>query len=413
MKGIYSIFRWTLPLVMITLVVTVFSCQKQTPTTARIIEPDNYLTLEKAIDEAYSFLEEVEPTITRVDGEERRVASSWVKSLDSNARSNDSKSPKMYILNFADSLGFAIVSNDPKKGVLGLSFSGTFSENEPIENPGFAIIMERLEAAARIPMRGDSIDHYEYGQWQETYYVPITGYCQVKWYQGLGTGNQFNAYCPVIDGIRCPAGCGPLAMAMLMSMYKYPLSYGAYAFDWDSMIANSAATDNYSEYYVGRLLQQLGLSQNLNVVYGTEGSTSFNTDIPDTFENFGYANGGTVGYLYSYTAIQDLKNGYPVIITGDTASGIGHAWLAHGVYDRSRVCIGYSASGDINYYGIETNEYVLHNFGDGGFGDGFYLLDTYDSTNGPDYVDPIIPYVSYGGNDYVSNIACVYGIRCY
>lgn len=412
MKNLCSVFGRIIPVAMTFLIFAIFGCQKQGEETVSL-DADNTMTVEKAIDEVNAFLKEIEPVVTRSYGESRRVVSSWVKSLDKGASPSDAMSPKLYILNFDDSKGFAIVSNDPRKGVLGLALSGTYEEDEPIDNPGFAIIMEQLEKYARIPTRVDSIDHYEYGQWQNVYYAPNTGYCPVKWSQGSYSGNQFNAYCPVINGIRCPAGCDPVAVAQLMSMYKYPSSYGAYAFNWNSMIANSTATDNYGNYYVGRLLQQIGLSQNLNVNYGVNGSGANPADIPQTLENFGYADGGTFGYLYTYNAIQDLKNGYPIIIRGETASGMGHGWLAHGVYDRTREYYGYSISGEILDYGSETIEYILHNFGWGGTADGYYLLNNYDTTQGPSYYDPTMPFHSTGSSNFVNDIMSVYGIRRY
>ena len=321
-------------------------------------------------------------------------------------------SPKLYILNFDDSKGFAIVSNDPRKGVLGLALSGTYEEDEPIDNPGFAIIMEQLEKYARIPTRVDSIDHYEYGQWQETYYVPNTGYCPVKWSQGINAGNQYNAYCPTINGLKCLAGCIPVAIAQLMSMYKYPSSYEAFSFNWNSMIANSAATDYNSEYYVGRLLQQLGSNQNLNVTYGISVSLAYYYDIPQTLSNFGFANGGNIGILNYSHGIQDLKNGYPIILTGYTYLGEGHTWLAHGVFERTRSYQGYSESGEILDYGTETIDYILHNFGWGGVADGYYMLGNYNTPCGPTYLDPSLSYSSTGSYNYISNIICNYGIRC-
>ena len=412
MKKFHSLFERILMVAITVLVFVLSGCQKQEYVT-QLAKSDGLLTIEDAITEVKDFLKAVEPTATRAYGGERRVASTWVKSLDPDTQPSDANSPKLFIMNFEDSLGFAIVSNDPNKGVLGLSLSGSFKEGQLIENPGFEIILEQLEAFARAPMIGDSIDHFEYGSWEDTYYAPITGYCAVRWNQGSSSGNQYNAYCPIIDGIKCPAGCGPVAVAQLMSMYKFPSSYGAYAFNWDSMISNSSATDNYGDYYVGRLLQQIGLSQNMNVTYNPSGSSSYASSIPHTFENFGYANGGTFGYLYSHNAIQDLKGGYPIIITGETTAGDSHAWVAHGVYDRTRECIGYSANGEIQYYGHEVEEYILHNFGWGGWGNGYYLLNNYNTTQGPTYYDPTYPYYSQGGYNFVNNIKSVYGIRRY
>ena len=106
-----------------------------------------------------------------------------------------------------------------------------------------------------------------------------------------------------------------------------------------------------------------------------------------------------------------MKAGYPIIMNGEASIGGGHTWLSHGIYDRTRVCIGYSSSGEILLYGNETLEYVLHNFGWGGYGDGYYILNNYNTLNGPAYNDPNMNYSYPGSYDFTSSISCIYGIR--
>ncbi len=373
----------------------------------------NYLSLEDAKEEVYSLIKDIDPIITRSGHPGRRVIrSSWTKKLIPGTRASDNPSADLYILNFEDSLGFAIVSSDPTKSILGLAFSGSLEDDNDIDNPGLAITLANLEAYARIPTRVDSIDHCEYGPWTNTtYYAPYTGYCPVKWDKGTPSGNQYNAYCPVINGVHCPAGCVAIAVAQLMSMYCYPSSYGGYSFSWSDMIQNSSAQNNLGDYYVARLMQQLGLSHNLDMVYTPYGSGTATQKIPQTMLNFGYTQGGN-HHSFSYSDIQEMKNHYPIIIDGEPATGSGHAWLGHGVLIQTREVYWCNEAGEIMLFdGYETRELILCNFGWGGIADGFYSPGGYYTTSGPEVNDPNLSTSSTGAYDFPYNIHCVSGIR--
>lgn len=376
---------------------------------------NQHLSSDEILQEARSFLCDLDPFLTRSEQGKREISSIWKKPLrikNRDGSSQDNVESELFIINFADSLGFAIISSDPKKGVLGFSLSGHLKENTAIDNPGLNITLSCIEAFASEPTRVDSIDHYEYGDWTSTYYAPSTGYCQVKWDQGNKyIKNQYNYYCPDSASYHCPAGCVPVATAQLMSMYSYPSSYGGFPFDWNAMKTNSAAISPNGEYYVGRLLQQLGLPSNLNVSYFPSGSAASSSDIPQTLQNFGYAQGGSL-YWFSDASIQDLKSGHPIIIRGQTSpSGGGHAWLGHGVLKRERSSIAYGYDGEIVETNIEVYHYVLCNFGWGGAGDGYYSSSIYQTTHGPIFPDPNMWYSYPGGYDFHYLIAAITGIR--
>lgn len=369
-----------------------------------ITTPKHTLSSDEVMQEAQGFLDDINPILTRSEQKKRVISSTWKKSLKSKN--------SLYYINFSDSLGFVIISNDPRKEVLGFSLSGNIKQDKIIDNPGLLITLSNLEAFASEPSRVDSIDHYEYGEWTSTYYPPNTGYCQVKWRQGNKyIKDQFNYYCPDSASFHCPAGCVPVATAQLMSMYGYPSSYGSYSFDWTAMKANSAATAPNGEYYVGRLLQQLGLPSNLNVSYHPSGSGASSLNIPQTLQNFGYSQGGSFNW-FTNSSIQDLQSGYPIIIRGQISpSGGGHAWLGHGLLKRERQVTAYGYDGEIVESNIEVFYYVLCNFGWGGSGDGYYDTNIYTTTQGPLFPDPTMGYYSTGGYDFYYSIGAITGIR--
>lgn len=392
------------------LLIFAISCNKQQTPDSSIVH-HNYLCLEDAKEEVNSLIKDIDPIITRAGQPGRRVIrSSWTKKLIPGTRASDNPSADLYILNFEDSLGFAIVSSNPAKSILGLALSGSLEDGDDIDNPGLAITLANLEAYAKIPTRVDSIAYYEYGPWIASNYIPYTGYCPVKWKQGSSWGDQYNAYCPTVNGMHCPAGCVAVATAQLMAMYKYPSYQNSYYYDWDSMIQYSTAQNGQGEYYVGRLLQQLGLPNNLNMNYSLNGSGSFSSLIPQTLENFGYSNGGSYHYFYSLD-LTELRNGYPIIMRGETTSNEGHAWLGHGLFEYSRTICGYGADGELLLEDGETQSFILCNFGWGGIADGFYSSWAFTTTNGPVYPDPNLISSSIGSYDFPYDIRCVSGIR--
>ena len=372
----------------------------------------DFLSLEDAKAEISSLLNDINPIITRSGQPVKRfIQSTWTKTIIPESKVTAKSSTKLYIINFKDSLGFAIVSSDPHKNVLGLALSGSLGEKDTIDNPGLAITLANLEAFAKIPSRIDSIDHYEYGPWTNTtFYAPTNGCCPVKWSGGTPAGNHFNAYCPIINGIHCPAGCVAVAVAQLMSIYRYPTYYDNRTLDWTAMIQDSAAQDNQGDYYVGRLLQHLGFSQYLDVIYTPYASGAATQRIPDTMYYFGYEYGAS-HHAFAYSDIQEMKNHYPVIIDGESASGNGHAWVGHGILAQTREIHGCSESGEILLYDYETRELILCNFGWGGAGDGFYSPGAYYTTFGPEVNDPSLPTGSTGIGNYPYEIHCVSGIR--
>ena len=385
------------------------------PSPSRHVRRIDYLTEKDAISEVESLLGKLNVADTKSFYSERRVSTVWTKHIQSRGHRNDLLSETvLYFINFEDSLGFAVVSSDPAKGILGLALSGSIGENDSIRIPGLAMTLANLEAYAReSPSRfRDSIAYYEYGEWSPlSYYSPYMGFCPVKWDQGSTSGNQYNSYCDS-SGHICPAGCVAVATAQLMAMYKQPSSYNGYTFDWNAMIVNSSAQNNVGEYYVARLMQQLGLYVNLDMQYGVNLSSAPIAYIPRTLENFGFSQGGIHTY-FSVPAMQELQNGYPIIIGGfvSYSSDIGHAWLGHGLIKKEREICGYSAEGELLLDEIEKKYYVLCNFGWEGVGDGYYDSNAFYTTNGPIYNDPDLLGSSSGSYDFPYVPYCVIGIR--
>ena len=307
-------------------------------------------------------------------------------------RAGEAVEPYFHIFNFGDEEGFAIMSGDDRvEPLLALTFKGELTPETEIDNSGFEFAYEKMEEyyiskAFRdptdipIPPR-DSLQFPDlelpvrYEEKDTLIYQNMNyGYCPVKWDQNY----PYNQYC-FIPGTNnfADAGCAAVAMAQFMAIYKFPSSYNGYSFNWSDMIGKNPSYEG--ELQIARLMQQLGVNNNLNIQYGTpQGSIANEVNIPLTFENLGYTNGGYGIPYNTETVVNELKNGYPLLIGGYDGNS-GHLWLAHGLMERRHIIRGYNEFDEaIVTNSIFRGYYILYNWGYKGLCDGFYLSGIFD-----------------------------------
>lgn len=167
-------------------------------------------------------------------------------------------------------------------------------------------------------------------------------------------GGSFNYYGPSDSKCECSrknAGCGPVALAMLLRYHEYPLmnmSYNgdsAYTNYTDMPIMAGICSNNSGGYKSSSMLIALCGSA-MNSDYGVLGTCNTSTH-PDKIGNglnwFGYSHDGKGNLSDRYNAINsDLSNGYPVIMSGSESLlwpfTSWHIWIADGrkyVYSES------------------------------------------------------------------------------
>lgn len=332
-------------------------------------------------------------------------------------RAGEEVEPYFHIFNFGDNEGFAIMSGDDRiPPMLALTFKGELIPGAEIDNPNFEIVYSRMEdyyvnqissralnpGVIEIPPK-DSIPAPIIKD-SLIYHEPQMGYCQVQW--GQGWPYNINCTIPPVNNTAY-TGCARVAVAQLMSMYKYPNSYtNAYGitdnFNWDDMIQytiykegrynlNPYLDDSTKYKPIARLMYQLGISANLNVSYNIyypdEPGSSHPDNIPITFENFGYTNGGNRITYDTNTVVGELLDGYPVLIGGsDESDGQPrHRWLGHGVLEQVSTFSYYHLSQGWITLPPTTCYHILCNFGWDGEHDGYYLSEVFDTMEGPVY----------------------------
>ena len=399
------------------------------------------ISLEEAERELISILNELYNPLTRGgEGQIRRIGNAYSRPINKKAtRSSEEEEILIHIINFEDEQGFAIMAGDIRlPSLIALAETGSLNEDEPIDNPGLEIFMDGLNdwtitrppgwgggSGGLLPPDvdvtpgiGPGVDVYTtYTNWQNKVYFP-NGHCKVKWNQD----SPYNALCPKVQSFNPPTGCVATAVAQLMSVYQYPSSYNGYHFHWDNMISNPYATycSLSAQNEIARLMQLLGLTQNLNMNYGILSSGANPENIPRTLRAFGYSKGGTLDSYNTGLVVEELKNGHCVLIGGfeyRSSSGNdyiyegGHRWLGHGLLERTREKRYRSTvSNGILYTETETEWYILCNWGWGGSGDGYYLSEVFNQAKGPNYDTGT--RANEGSTNYFQvNLTAVTGIR--
>lgn len=316
--------------------------------------------------------------------------------------------PYFHIFNFGDNEGFAIMSGDDRvEPLLALTFSGELTPETEIDNPGFEIAYSRMEDYyVAKTMGGPSIDIDipipprdttplpDPIETLDTIHLPM-GPCPVQW----GQQAPYNKFCMYnFSFITPPAGCTRIAVAQLMSIYKYPSSYtnpinnyNTYYFDWDEMNLFTSTDSDTNPYIndtikidqIARLIQQLGTNNNLDVHYndqdlGDPGS-AVPTRVPYALRNFGYSSGGDYVVYDTESVVEELRNGYPVLIRGKKGLN-GHIWLGHGLlkYSISLPIRNTSLLGEIIWTDPVDTYYILCNWGWNGDYDGYFLSGIFD-----------------------------------
>ena len=391
-----------------------------------------------SIDEAQKTLEEIlakedgQGSTTRGAQHQRRIKnrfasrSNKVATRSAGDSDQESENPLLYVFNFEDNEGFAVMGAD-KRGapLLALTESGEFTPGMTTDNLGFAISMSQAVAAySQMIVEAGSDTVYNTNGFvmtatvKDSITVNKNGQCQVRW----GQGSPYNRYCPT----GCPTGCTATAVAQLMSIFKYPSSFGAITFDWDTMIEYPLSTD------ISQLMLLLGLPGNLNMNYTSTGSGAKFENVTRTLQNFGYSHSGICADYNADVVMNHVLAGLPVLLDGyETyyvynenpqttlnyggyiSSGTeGHAWLADGGKIITMTTqIHNFLTGEHAVLGPTHLKYVHCNFGWDGEFNGLYLcnhhIDAPDKVNN-DYPAPGITTIY--DNNFQYNCNMVTGI---
>lgn len=334
-----------------------------------------------------------------------------------------------YVVNFADSTGFALVDANMESPapLIAVTEQGNYTPGE-VTNSGFDLYMDMLSQNSTRGILPDvEIDSLPYPDLIikreiEDYYTDWIAkgpYVHVKW----GQDSPYNLYCLNTLGQTCPAGCVAIAVAQIFSSHCHPSTFTVtfnesntnYSVNWMTMNSHigaptgsgcsSICTDHQDMQY---LIREIG--EQVYMDYQTTQSGAYSFDVFNVLSHFSYNyNVGLRVYAYSL-AKSDLDLGRSLYMSG-VRSGGAHAWLLDGYKERSHV---YRV---INHYGsgeskvVEntiTNYAYLHvNWGWNGMNNGYFLEGVFNIADAYEYDTNVnSPLV----RDYNTNLRLITGI---
>ena len=324
-----------------------------------------------------------------------------VYKLDKAARTrSDINDTLMYVFNFEDNQGFAIISaSKDTEGLLALTEKGNYDPNTLSSVEGFNqfIDMAKNYIQRKAPYRSPAHQIRDSVVILESSHV--SPMLTVKW----GQDNPEGEFCP--NGI---AGCMNTACAQVLSYYEHPnsisLTYdGAdisnQSLNWTQIKSHqtghslSSCQTPDTHQAIGRLVRQLGEMNGSNYSSPT-GTGTLNPNSPkNTMINLGYQ--ATVWYPYSFSNAKNALYNQQLLFV---KSG-SHIWVFDGyIYQERKIY-------HLSKLGVNSDEWFIvsidteytqlchYNWGWYGDCDGYFsanVFDTqaaeiYESTNNHDY----------------------------
>lgn len=334
----------------------------------------------------------------------------------------DPTSPKIYVINFDNDAGFAILADDRRIGNNIFAYSENGNLDATTINPGVSLFLDDANSylaasiGGIIPKDGwpDNLPTYTpnmntiptnwgsdiivsgYPKYEWSYYFAPTISSQlsplikIRWNQY----EPFNLECPIKNGVRTVAGCVAIAVVQIMAYHKQPTiihhNEKYYFIDWD--LAIKGGESNIITSNLPKLIRDFG--NRVNMQYNTQaegGSGAYSADVPELLAgHYGYSE--CIYQDYNENKIlNELSQNRPVYMKGQSSrNGSGHAWILEGFK-----CVKTKYYGVTDYYDpltarqyaqrVDAEEhkndcYLYCNWGWSNNSDGYYLA-FYDIKN--------------------------------
>jgi hypothetical protein len=396
----------------------------------RMRAPNNRVSVEEATGFAEKFINSFDGENALKSGSGRRVSS--VSALASGSKpalkSGGFAIPDTlaYVLNFNDSLGFAIVSADTRIDHPVLAFSESGSLMDSTDNPGMAVFFDKLEyymlnsiaeaeqqkdslldgIIAKLGKETDTKDIIAPELILATPGVLVYGYSYgatlskigplmpVEWGQGAPYNDSL-PNCPPGTGSdgKAHTGCVATAMAQIMAYWRHPAGINwnelrQYTADpnrknrYDSLAKKSiAAIPTALKSELANLFLNISLS--VKTIYGcaSSGATMENAVYILKYLGFGVLQ---LANPYQVIAFVDAKS--PLLVSGCSAF-VCHAWVMDGHLRRAMTW-------DVLFRGAMSTldtyaDYMHNNWGWDGRDNGYFLAGILNATVAADTTNTI------------------------
>lgn len=306
-------------------------------------------------------------------------------SAASRQKTNEKNYAPLYIFNAEGDNGFVVISGDSRtEEILGYTSCGSYSSDSM--SPAFIEWMESMtEQIKAIPDTAKSTR----GSYTGNHLPAIEPLAKTKW----GQSNPYNLLCPVINGKRCPSGCGATVVAQLMYYYGYPsqakTTIPGYktehagemqelkpiTFDYEKMEPNyKKSYSEESAKAISELMLYAGCAMTMD--YNTDGSATTMPRLKNALlKYFGYDNRTTLTvrrsdystHEWNNIIYNELAQSRPVIYMGVSENLGGHVFLCDGYKDDAMFHINWGWGGkDDGWFRLfimdPYNEYMYGGF---------------------------------------------------
>jgi hypothetical protein len=368
-------------LIYLALPLIVVSCQDsansdlQTSNEKLYAQSDSIRTIDEAIDIANTAAIEFFGENSR---SEPRIAtqSSNVTPIYAQLSRSDEESPVLYVVNYDNNEGFAVITaNSSLVPVLAVTEEGSYTVGEVTNtglddymtlaisniNNGVGIIKPKITIPEKFKeFKTESSDHTM---------TNIPAKLGVKW----GQEHIYNTYC-----LGNPTGCGPTALAQIMSYFEYPKTLPLTFQDAPSNSIN---------------LEWSSIKQHVrSYVYSCadcSATSSTHNAIACLFREVGERAGCKYSTAYNKNCEKTaLENGSLILMGGTSAestNAIGHAWVVDGYKHIRHSCSEYTRDYGTVEWHLErivlTDSYYTHiNWGWDGQSNGYFYTGLFDTS---------------------------------
>jgi hypothetical protein len=316
---------------------------------------------------------------------------------------SDEESPVLYVVNYDNDEGFAVITaNSNLVPVLAVTEEGSYTVGE-VTNTGFddymTLAISNINRIGIIKPTITITEKFKEFKTETSDYTmaDIPAKLAVKW----GQDYIYNTYC-----LGNPTGCGPTALAQIMSYFEYPavlpLTFegapsNSVTLVWSSIkqhvrsyaysCADCSATSSTHDA-IGCLFREVG--ERAGCTYSTDTSVSDVATTLSSLRNAAQKLGYTVSKTQTYAENcekAELESGGLLLMSGvpDSTSSIGHAWVVDGYKHIRHAYSEYTRDYGTVVWTLErtvlTDSYYTHvNWGWDGLSNGYFYTGIFDTS---------------------------------
>lgn len=354
----------------------------------------------EAIAIATDALNEFYPATSRSVRDMSRIK---VVTLGNVASRNEEITNPLYVVNFGDDNGYAIISaNKDVEPLLAVTESGSITSLDEINNPGLGLFVAgamkfEKDTTAIVPGPGtgggELVDIWR----NDTVFrsnISIPPRITVCWGQRYPEGS----YCP---NNRC--GCDATAAAQALSYFEYPetlnLTFPERTSDQITLEWGNMRTIQSTQYWrpygfydnqLAALCREIG--HKINADYGSDGTSASLSDLRLYLKGLLPADRFVISNLKNYAPTTPAISNQGIMLIRaetydeDTNKYVGHAWVIDGVIHKDYTVYVYyhKADSPIEYLErqFDKKEFFFHaNWGWNGKDNGFFRFDKFETTS--------------------------------